>query len=72
MTTQIDPERLRLLKSRLALAGGGEVVLPASFVAGMLDELEEAREARRAFDSYKATVDAFLGGRRVVDEEVGP
>lgn len=72
MTQQIDPERLRLLKSRLALAGGGEVVLPASFVAGMLDELDEAREAQRRWEQYRATVDAFLGGRRVVDEEVGP
>lgn len=73
MSRQImDPERLRLLKSRLAFAGNGEVVLPASFVAAMLDELEEAAEAQRRWEQYRASVDAFLGRRSIDEQEVGP
>lgn len=67
----LDPERLRLLKSRLLIAGQGDVVLPAAFVLGMLAELEEAAEAQRRWEQYRASVDAFLG-RPVRDDEVGP
>lgn len=72
MTVDLDDDRMRLLKSRLAFANGGEVVLPAAFILAMLREVEEAREARRAFDAYRASVDSFLGRRSTDHGEVGP
>lgn len=71
MSIELEPERLRLLKGRLVAAGQGDVVLPAAWVLAMLRELEEAAEAQRRWEQYRASVDAFLG--RSVDEmEVGP
>jgi len=71
MTHQIDPERLRLLKSRLDFSQG-DVVLPSAFVRGLLRELEEAADAQRRWEQYRASVNAFLGRGTIDDAEVGP
>lgn len=61
--SRTDPSQVRALKGRCAeLPGEALLSLPVAFVASLLADLEEARAACAALDTYKARIELLVSG----------